>query len=99
MPHRSRYGIHCPVCESTSRVLGTSRYENQVDRARMCKGAAHHVFETFERGYQCTPPDGWGLICQTLNTRNLFDRTLRERVLPCGTAFKTIERVRVAQPA
>ena len=78
-------------------MLGTSRYQDRVDRARMCKGPDLHVFETFERGYQCTPPAGWGLVCQTLNTRNLYDRTLRERVLPSGETFKTIELVRTAE--
>ncbi len=70
-----------------------------VTRVRMCKGQSLHVFETTERAYQSTPPEGWGHTVQTLNTRNLFDRTLRERVLPNGDTFKTLERVRVVQPA
>lgn len=59
----------------------------------MCR-AEHHVFETLERPHQSEPPESWGLSVQTLNTRNLYDRTLRERVLPDGQTFKTMETVK-----
>lgn len=80
------------MCESASRVLETVRYPDHVERVRRCREEGH-VFTTAERPHQSDPPDGWGLGgVQTLNTRNLYDRTLRERVMPCGQTFKTLER-------
>jgi transcriptional regulator NrdR family protein len=90
---RRHPGIHCPLCDAPSRVIDTRRREDHVERVRQCRGE-DHLFLTEERPYRSVPGCGdWSTRSRVMNTRNLLDRTIRERVCPGTDVFKTIERV------
>lgn len=94
MPHRRRFGISCPTCDSPSRVIDTVRRpDGMIRRVRQCHDA-DHLFSTDETPYRCTPDCDWTRDSLVLNSRNLVDRIQRERLCRGGAPFKTIERIR-----